>query len=114
MVGGIVKNNDEEFMKLNLEKQSMLTQNRLFEARVLQTIISSAITISNEAKDTPNHRSRAGLANATITNPDLVRKSFLTAVVTQLEKTEPLDEEINNAVAAIWDAIALAMFPAEI
>ena len=44
-------------MKLNLEKQSMLTQNRLFEARVLQAIISSAIMISNEAKDTPNHRS---------------------------------------------------------
>ena len=98
-------------MKLNLEKQSMLTQNRLFEARVLQAIISSAIMISNEAKDTPNHRSRSGLANATIMNPDLVRKSFLTAVVTQLENQEPTDAEISNAISAVWDAIALAMFP---
>ena len=98
-------------MILTLEKQALIIGVSGFLDRVGQAVFTAAIAISNEAPETPNHAVRKQLANTVIMNWAFARESFLRSVLTQLSKEEPTDEEINNAVAAVWNVIALAMFP---
>lgn len=98
-------------MVLELRKQAELIENPALGNRIGQAAFLAAIAISNEAPETPNHAARKQLANTVIMNWAFTRESFLRSVLTQLSKEEPTDEEINNAVAAVWNVIALAMFP---
>lgn len=96
---------------IKLEKQAELIENATIGNRIGQAAFSAAIAISNEAPETPNHAARKQLANTVIMNWAFTRESFLRSVLTQLSSGDPSDEELCDAVAAIWDAIALAMYP---
>lgn len=98
-------------MTLELRKQAELMENPVIGNLVGQAAFAAAIAISNEAPETPKHTARLQLVNTVIMNWAFTRESFLRSVLTQLSKEEPTDEEINNAVAAVWNVIASAMFP---
>ena len=98
-------------MAIKLAKQAELASDSLFISKVGQATFTAAIAISNEAPETPNHVARVQLANTIIVNWSFVRESFLRCVLTQIPSEEPTDVEISNAVAAVWNTIALAMFP---
>lgn len=98
-------------MALALEKQALLFNDPIHADRVGQAVFTAAIAISNEAQETPNHMARLSLAQTVLTNWALVQTSFLRAVTTQLNSPTPADSGISNGVAAVWDVIALAMFP---
>ena len=96
---------------ITLAKQAELANDVLFASKVGQSAFTAAIAISNEAPETPFHVARVQLVNAVIANWQFVRESFLRCVLTQIPSEDPTDVEISNAVAAIWNTIALAMFP---
>lgn len=98
-------------MTLELRKQAELIENPVIGNLVGQAAFAAAIAISNEAPETPKHTARLQLANAVVMNWAFVREAFLRTVLTQLSSEEPSDSELGNAVAAVWDTIALAMFP---
>lgn len=98
-------------MALELRKQAELIENPALGDRIGQAAYTAAIAISNEAPETPKHTARKQLANAVVMNWAFVREAFLRTVLTQLSSEEPSDSELGNAVAAVWDTIALAMFP---
>lgn len=98
-------------MALNLSKQAELVSDPLFGGRVGMAVYTAAIAISNEGQETPNHSARLSLAQTVLTNWALVRTSFLCAVATQLSSPTASDEEISNGISAVWNVIALAMFP---
>lgn len=98
-------------MALALEKQALLVGNAGFGDRVGQAVFTAAIAISNEAPETSNHSARLSLAQTVLTNWALVQTSFLRAVATQLNSPTPSDDGISNGVSAVWNMIALAMFP---
>lgn len=98
-------------MAIGLQEQSYFISEPIFADKIGQAIFTAAIAISNEAPETPNHTARLNLSRMVIVNWELVQTSFLRAVATQLISPTLSDEEINNAVAAVWNTIALAMFP---
>lgn len=98
-------------MVLELRKQAKLIENPALGNRIGQAAYTAAIAISNEAPETPNHSARKQLVNTVIVNWAFVRESFMRCVLTQISTEDPTDVEISNAVAAIWNTIALAMFP---
>ena len=98
-------------MALELRKQAELMENPVIGNLVGQAAFAAAIAISNEAPETPKHTARLQLANAVVMNWAFVREAFLRTVLTQLSSEEPSDSELGNAVAAVWNVIALAMFP---
>lgn len=98
-------------MAIALGKQAELASDSLYTSKVGQAAFTAAIAISNEAPETPNHIARVQLVNTVIANWQFVRESFLRCVLTQIPSEEPTDAEISNAVAAVWNTIALAMFP---
>lgn len=98
-------------MALTFEKQAILFNDPIQANRIGQAVFTAAIAISNEAPETPNHSARLSLAQTAVINWPLVRESFVRAVTTQLNSPTPSDSGISNGVAAVWDVIALAMFP---
>lgn len=69
-------------------------------------------SIRNEPVSTDNHASRVALASAVIMNPSGMEPRFSELLSTLMTNTNPSDAEISNAVSAVWDAIALTMYPA--
>ena len=98
-------------MALTFEKQAILFNDPIHADRIGQAVFTAAIAIGNEAPETPNHSARLSLAQTVLTNWALVQTSFLRAVATQLNSPTPSDEGISNGVSAVWNVIALAMFP---
>lgn len=98
-------------MALTFEKQVILFNDPIQADRIGQAVFTAAIAISNEAPETPNHSARLSLAQAVVITWPLVRESFARAVATQLNSPTASDEEISNGISAVWNVIALAMFP---
>lgn len=98
-------------MALTFEKQAILFNDPIHADRIGQAVFTAAIAIGNEAPETPNHSARLSLAQTVLTNWALVQTSFLRAVATQLNSPTPSDDGISNGVSAVWNVIALAMFP---
>lgn len=98
-------------MALQFENQAELIENSIVQNKIGQAAFTAAIAISNEAPETPNHIARVQLANTVIVNWSFVRESFMRCVLTQIPSEDPTDAEISNAVSAVWNTIALAMFP---
>lgn len=98
-------------MALNLSKQAELKSDSGYCSKVGQAVYTAAIAIANEPPEMPYHRERLALARMVIVNWGLLEMMFLMAVTTQLTSPTPTDRGISNGVAAVWDVIALAMFP---
>ena len=98
-------------MGLGFSRQAEFVGDVGFGNRIGQAAFTAAIAISNEGQETPNHSARKQLANIVIMNWSFIRESFLRSVLTQVPNDATSEEELADAVAAVWDTIALAMFP---
>lgn len=82
-----------------------------FRERVIQSILTAALAIQTEDPSTEHHENRVQLAKAVTMNAAGMEPRFSEVLVTQMASTEPSDAEISDAVAGVWDMVALAMFP---
>lgn len=98
-------------MAISFLEQRTLLKTGNFKELVIQAILTAAIAIRNEAESTDNHASRVALASAVIMNPSGMESRFSELLATQMTSMEPTDADISNAVSAIWDAIALTLYP---
>lgn len=99
-------------MAISFLEQRILLKTGDFRERVIQAILTAALAIKNEDPGTPNHASRVQLVHAVVMNPAGMEQRFSEIMATQMTSMDPADADISNAVSAIWNLIALVMFPA--
>lgn len=102
--------------------QYNLAQNVLFQNRVRQSLATTSAAVYNETQTTAGHGKRAALAQTILNNPTAYVVPFAvyvagdTTVATQAgtvtsanadtQQALVTDAAINNAVSAIWNAVA--------
>lgn len=96
---------------IGYSEQRSLLETGDFRKKVYQAIIKAAVAIRNEDPNTDHHQSRVSLANAVVINPRQNEQRFSEVLATQMTSTNPSDSDIDGAMGAIWNSIALAMFP---
>jgi hypothetical protein len=102
--------------------QFNLASNTLFKSRVQEALAAAAASIYSEAQATAGHGKRGQLATSVLGNPITYVAAFagyiatdatvaglagtVTVATSDVQQALVTDAAINNAVAAIWNAMA--------
>lgn len=98
-------------MTIALTRQAELVNDILFANKIGQAAYKFALEVANEAPETPQHQARKSMANMILINFAIVQEAFVRAVATRIDGIDPSDADINGSVRAVWNSLALAMFP---
>lgn len=91
---------------MTLATQVTAATDPVFVGLVQQAIITAAIAISSEARNTPDDANRIALAKSVLNSPAGFAPAFAQGVASQGIDKNSGDAAINTAVAAIWNAYA--------